>query len=46
MTVLQTQYHLVCNTDKTQRAHVSKGQDWENNIPAALLEEEQDVHRR
>ena len=28
----QPQYRLLCNTDKTQRAHVSKGQDWERTI--------------
>ena len=42
------QYHLVCNTEKTQRVHVSReGQDWQKkNSLGALLREEQDVHRR
>jgi len=44
----QPQYHLVCNTDKTWRVHVSKeGQDWQvNSTLSALLGAEQDVHRR
>ena len=51
MNVLDTelpQYHMVCNTDKTQRVHMSKeGQDWQkNNTLVALWGEEQDVHHR
>ena len=35
----QPQYHLVCNTDKTQRVQVSREeQDWQkNNTFGALL---------
>ena len=33
----QPHHYLVCNTEETQRVHVSRGQDWQKNNTLGAL---------